>query len=160
MFAIGIAGFGAVVIPIMVLLIAFVWFYLCRWSSFVNNFKDMESKLIFIAEEKSFIVEADGKKLRVSYDVFHGNYEEVMEFCKKQGGGDETVENLRFIARYRDAINKALTKFGKAYISGFYWSNEVTWWSDDRAFIVSTSLGIVSREDRDDRYFARAISVL
>lgn len=116
--------------------------------------------MVFTAEEKSFIIEADGKKLRVSYDVLHGNHKDAMKFCKEQGGGDETVENLRFIARYRDVINKALKKFGKASISGFYWSNEVTWWSDDRAFVVSTSLGIVSREDRDDCYFARAISAL
>ena len=120
----------------------------------------MESKLIFTAEEKSFIIEADGKKLRVSYVGFRGSHSDAMVFCKEQGGGDETVENLRFIARYRDAINKELKKLGKGYISGFYWSNEVTWWSDDRAFVVNTSLGIVSRENCDDRYPACAVSVL
>lgn len=120
----------------------------------------MESKLIFTAEETSFIVEAGGKKLRVSYDEFCGNHKDAMKFCEEQGGGDETVENLRFIAKHRGVINEELKKLGKGYISGFYWSNEVTWWSDDRAFVVNTSLGIVSRENCDDRYPACAVSVL
>lgn len=37
----------------------------------------MENKMIFTAEEKSFIIEADGKKLRVSYDAFCGNHKDV-----------------------------------------------------------------------------------
>lgn len=120
----------------------------------------MESKLIFTAEETSFIVEAGGKKLRVSYDGFCGDLKDAMKFCKEQGGGDETVENLRFIAKHRDAINEELKKLGKELISGWYWANEITWWSDDFAFVVDTRYGGVSIEDRSSINIARAVSVL
>lgn len=116
--------------------------------------------MIFTAEEKSFIIEADGKKLRVSYDEFRGNHEEAMEFCKEQGGGEETVENLRFVARHRDAINEELKKLGEELISGWYWTNEITWWSDDWAFVVYTRYGGVSGEDRNYSSTARAVSAL
>lgn len=116
--------------------------------------------MIFTAEEKSFIIEADGKKLRVSYDEFAGNHEDAMKFCKEQGGGDETVENLRFIARYRDAINEELKKLGKNLISGWYWSNEITWRSDVCAFVVSTFNGNVDSGHRNNGNNARAVSAL
>jgi hypothetical protein len=120
----------------------------------------MENKMIFTAEEKSFIIEADGKKLRVSYDEFNGNHEDAMEFCKEQGGGDETVENLRFIARHRDEINEALKKLGKEIITSWYWANEIAWWSADCAFVVSTRYGTVDVEGRPDTNYARAVSAL
>ena len=143
----------------MVLLTAFVRFYLCRWSSFVNGFKDMESKLTFTVEENSFVIEADGKKLRVSYAEFEGNHEDAMRFCKEQGGGDETVENLRFIARHRNTINKELKKLGKKIILGLYWTNEIAW-SADCAFVVSMHFVSVSFDIRYCFNNARAISVL
>ena len=117
-------------------------------------------KMIFTAEENSFIVEADGKKLRVSYDEFSGSHKSAMEFCKEHGGGDETVENLRFLARHRDAINEELKKLSKEPIFGWYWSNEAAWWADECAFVVSTSDGIVVNEDRSIAYYARAVSAL
>lgn len=120
----------------------------------------MENKMIFTAEEKSFIIEADGKKLRVSYDEFIGNHEDAMKFCKEQGGGDETVENLRFITRHRDEINEELKKLGKEPILGWYWTNEFTWWRDDCAFVVTTSYGYVSIERRYKHNTARAVSAL
>ena len=120
----------------------------------------MENKMIFTAEEKSFIIEADGKKLRVSYDEFNGNHEEAMKFCKEQGGGDETVENLRFIAKHRDAINEELKKLGKELISGWYWANEIAWWNADSAFVVITDNGAVCNEGRLYDNFARAVSAL
>lgn len=120
----------------------------------------MENKMIFTAEEKSFIIEADGKKLRVSYDEFSGNHNNAMEFCKKQGGGDETVENLRFLARHRDAINEELKKLGKEVIAGWYWSNEATWWSGEFAFVVYTGNGDVNDENRNNSNNARAVSAL
>ena len=116
--------------------------------------------MIFTAEEKSFIIEADGKKLRVSYDEFNGNHNNAMEFCKKQGGGEETVENLRFLARHRDAINAELKKLGKELISGWYWANEITWWSDDFAFVVTTGYGNVNYDYRGSNDYARAVSAL
>lgn len=121
----------------------------------------MENKMIFIAEEEGFIIEADGKKLRVSYDEFSGDHEDAMKFWEEQGGGDETVVNLRFIARHRDAINEELKKLGKEIITGWYWTNEIAWWSADWAFVVDTSDGHVCDGNRNyDGSFARAISAL
>ena len=116
--------------------------------------------MIFTAEENSFIVEAEGKKLRVSYAEFNGNHSDSMEFCKQNGGGDESVENLRFLAKYRDTINKELDKLGKETLGGWYWSNEETWWNDSFAFVVLTNNGFVSNARRGDYYYARAVSAL
>ena len=67
----------------------------------------------FTAEEVGFILEADGRRLRISYDECCGdNHEEALALCRQQGGGDESVENLRFIARYRDFINTKLKEMG------------------------------------------------
>ena len=115
-------------------------------------------KMIFTAEENSFIVEADGKKLRVSYDEFSGSHKSAMEFCKEHGGGDETVENLRFLARHRDAINEELKKLSKEPIFGWYWSNEATWWNEACAFVVSTNNGDVISANRRNYPAARAVS--
>lgn len=117
-------------------------------------------KIKFTAEENSFIVEAEGKKLRVSYAEFYGNHKAAMKFCKENDGGDENVENLRFLAKYRDVINNELAKLDKEKISGWYWSNEVTWWRDDCAFVVLTSDGDVYCAYRDCHYDARAVSAL
>lgn len=117
-------------------------------------------KIKFTAEENSIIVEAEGKKLRVSYAEFFGNYEDSMKFCKENGGGDETVENLRFLAKYRDAINEELVNLDKEKISGWYWSNEVTWWRDDCAFVVGTYNGYVNNVTRSTIIYARAVSAL
>ena len=107
-----------------------------------------------------FIVEAEGKKLRVSYAEFNGNHEDAMKFCKENGGGDETVENWRFLARYRDVINEELERLGKARIGIWYWANEKTWWDKDRAFVVYTFNGYVSNDYRYVDYYARAVSAL
>ena len=117
-------------------------------------------KMIFTAEENSFIVEADGKKLRVSYDEFNGSHKSAMEFCKEHGGGDETVENWRFLARHRDAINEELRKLGKEVLAGWYWSNETTWWNEACAFVVSSVNGNVDNGNRSSYLNARAVSAL
>lgn len=117
-------------------------------------------KMIFTAEENSFIVEADGKKLRVSYDEFSGSHKDAMEFCKEHNGGNETVENWRFLARHRDAINEELKKLGKEPIVGWYWSNETTWWDEACAFVVLTNHGYVSNVYRTLDTYARAVSAL
>lgn len=117
-------------------------------------------KMIFTAEENSFIVEAEGKKLRVSYDEFCGSHEDAMKFCKEHGGGDETVENLRFIAKYRDAINKELKKLDKGIIESWYWTNELSWRYDNCAFVVITGSGDVDYVYRDNIFTARAVSAL
>ena len=114
----------------------------------------------FTPEDNSFILEAEGKKLRVSYAEFTGNYEDAMEFCKENGGGDETVENLRFIARYRDAINAKLDELGKDRIEGWYWSNEPSCRYNDCSFVVSAYYGYVNDVHRYGSIYARAVSAL
>lgn len=120
----------------------------------------MEKNMIFTAEENSFILEAEGKKLRVSYDDHYGNHESSMQFCKENGGGDETVENWRLIAKYRDAINKELAALGKDIIEGWYWTTEPSWRYDNCAFVVTTSHGSVDNDYRFNNYNARAVSAL
>ena len=115
-------------------------------------------KIIFTAEESSFIVEAEGKKLRVSYDEFYGKHEDAMKFCKEHNGGDESVENLRFLAKHRDAIDEELKKLGKETISGWYWSNEIAWRANDCAFVVSTDNGNFYNAYRYLNNTARAVS--
>ncbi len=118
----------------------------------------MENKMIFTPEDNSFIFEAEGKKLRVSYEEHSGNHESSMAFCKEHGGGDETVENWRLIAKYRDAINKELEKLDKALIEGWYWANELSWRCDNCAVVVDTDFGNVYTANRDDNDHARAVS--
>ena len=117
-------------------------------------------KVIFTAEESSFIVEAEGKKLRVSYDEFYGSHKDAMKFCNEHNGGDESVENLRFLAKHRDAIYEELKKLGKETIGGWYWTNELAWRDDSSAFVVSTNYGNVINEYRYYNHYARAVSAL
>lgn len=114
--------------------------------------------MIFTAEENSFTLEAEGKKLSVSYAEHTGNHESSMQFCKENGGGDETVENWRLIAKYRDAINKELAALGKDLIEGWYWTTELSWRYNGCAFVVDSYYGNVLYEDRGSNYDARAVS--
>ena len=113
-----------------------------------------------ILEESAFIVEAEGKKLRVSYKEECLPYKEARRFCEENGGGDETIENLRFLAKHRDSINEALKKEGRTELSGWYWSNEESWRYNNCAFVVVTSSGSV--DDRHMTYdsYVRAVSAL
>ena len=120
----------------------------------------MEKNMIFTAEENSFILEAEGKKLRVSYAEHYGTHESSMQFCKENGGGDETVENWRLIAKYRDDINKELAALGKDLIEGWYWTTEPSWRYDNCAFVVDTGYGGVYDDDRSSSNNARAVSAL
>ena len=113
-----------------------------------------------ILEESAFIVEAEGKKLRVSYKEECLPYKEARKFCEENGGGDETVENLRFLAKHRDSINEALKKEGRTELSGWYWSNEESWRYSECAFVVRSDDGIV---DDSSMYYnddVRAVSAL
>lgn len=120
----------------------------------------MEKNMIFTAEENSFILEAEGKKLRVSYAEHRGNHKSSMQFCKENGGGDETVDNWRLIAKYRDDINKELTALGKDLIESWYWTTESSWRYDDCAFVVYPYDGDVYNDRRDYSSNARAVSAL
>lgn len=97
-----------------------------------------------ILEESAFIVDAEGKKLRVSYKEEILPYKEARKFCEENGGGDETVENLRFLVKHRDSINEVLKENGRTELSAWYWSNEESWRYKDSAFIVISSSGDVN----------------
>lgn len=117
-------------------------------------------KVNIILEESAFIVEAEGKKLRVSYKEECLPYKEARRFCEDNGGGDETVENLRFLAKYRDSINEVLKENGRTELSGWYWSNEESWRYSDSAFIVSSRSGYVYGNYMDYNLIVRAVSAL
>ena len=111
-------------------------------------------------EESAFIVEVEGKKLRVSYKQAEMPFKEAQEFCKENDGGDETVENLRLLSKYRDQINEQLRKNGRAELSGWYWTNEESWRYDNCAFVVYTTDGIVYSSLMYYYYLVRAVSAL
>lgn len=111
-------------------------------------------------EESAFIVEVEGKKLRVSYKQAELPFKEAQKFCKENGGGDETVENLRLLSKYRDQINEQLRENGRAELSDWYWTNEESWRYDNCAFVVDTNLGCVDDYIMDDYFDVRAVSAL
>ena len=113
-----------------------------------------------ILEESAFIVEAEGKKLRVSYKEEYLPYKEARKFCEENGGGDETVENLRFLAKHRDSINKALKEQGRTELSSWYWSNEESWRYEESAFVVSSYRGGVNYCSMSYYGNVRAVSAL
>ena len=113
-----------------------------------------------ILEESAFIVEAEVKKLRVSYKEECLPYKEARKFCEENGGGDETVENLRFLAKHRDSINKVLKEKGYTELLGWYWSNEESWRYSDSAFFVLSYNGIVYCNYMDNTFNVRAVSAL
>lgn len=117
-------------------------------------------KVNIILEESAFIVEAEGKKLRVSYKEDCLPYKEARKFCKENGGGDETVENLRFLAKHRDSINEVLEENGRTELSGWYWSNEESWRYSDSAFIVHSDYGDVDIIIMNISNDVRAVSAL
>ncbi|MBQ5844234.1 MAG: hypothetical protein IIW52_05205 [Alistipes sp.] len=111
-------------------------------------------------EESAFIVEVEGKKLRVSYKQAELPFKKAQEFCKENGGGDETVENLRLLSKYRDQINEQLRKNGRTELSGWYWANEESWRYNECAFVVSTNDGNVYVNGMNYTYTVRAVSAL
>ena len=111
-------------------------------------------------EESAFIVEVEGKKLRVSYKQAELPFKEAQEFCKENGGGDETVENLRLLSKYRDQINEQLRENGRAELSGWYWSNEESWGYSNTAFVVRAAFGYVISGSMFNYSSVRAVSAL
>lgn len=111
-------------------------------------------------EESAFIVEVEGKKLRVSYKQAELPFKEAQKFCKENGGGDETVENLRLLSKYRDQINEQLRENGRAELSDWYWTNEESWRYDNCAFIVLTDDGYVDVNGMNFSNIVRAVSAL
>lgn len=111
-------------------------------------------------EDSAFIVEVEGKKLRVSYKQEELPFKEAQEFCKENGGGDETVENLRLLSKYRDQINEQLRENGRAELSGWYWSNEESWRYNNCAIVVNPYYGLVGNINMNYDYYVRAVSAL
>ena len=113
----------------------------------------------FTAEKTSFIVEAEGKKLRVSFEEKNLNWKDAQEWCKENGGGDESIDNLRLLAKYRESINKELETLGKDILGGWVWSNERSYIAPETsAFVVDLYLGNVSNLNQYRNYYVRAVS--
>ena len=111
-------------------------------------------------EDSVFIVEVEGKKLRVSYKQAELPFKKAQEFCKENGGGDETVENLRLLSKYRDQINEQLRENGRAELSGWYWTNEESWRYNNCAFVVYTRHGDLNNYNMFYSINVRAVSAL
>ena len=120
----------------------------------------MTTKVKITIEETSFVIEGEGKKLRVSYEERGARFSDAMQFCKDNGGGDETVENMRFLACHRETINKALKAAGKSELLSWYWTNERAWWSDDCAFVVGMRYGSVGSGSISYDRIVRSVSAL
>lgn len=120
----------------------------------MNEFK-------FIAEEKTFVVEVEGKKLRVSFEETNLPWNDAQKWCKENGGGDESVDNLRLLAKYRESINKELEALGKETLGGWIWSNERAYISSSNcAFVVNLHRGNVDYNYQHFGNYVRAVSAL
>lgn len=120
----------------------------------MNEFK-------FTAEENSFIIEAEGKKLRVSFEEENLNWKDAQKWCKENGGGDESVDNLRLLAKYRESINNELEALGKEPLGGWVWTNERSYITPEgTAFVVYLDNGNVYYYYQDNGFYVRAVSAL
>lgn len=118
-------------------------------------------KFKFTAEETSFIVEAEGKKLRVSFEEKNLNWKDAQKWCKVNGGGDESVDNLRLLAKYRESINNELEALGKETLGGWVWSNEGAYIDPSYcAFVVFLRYGDVLSRFQSSSRCVRAVSAL
>lgn len=120
----------------------------------------MEKDLKLTLADDGIIVEVEGKKLKVSYKQEELPFVKARNWCKENGGGDESVENLRLVAKYRDKINEQLKAAGKGEIFGWYWSNEESWRYSDSAFVVYSSDGLVYNIYMNYNSNVRAVSAL
>lgn len=115
----------------------------------------------FTAEEASFIVEAEGKKLRVSFEEANLPWGDAQKWCEEHGGGDESVDNLRFLAKYGEQINKELRALEKEPLGGWVWTDERSYITPEAsAFVVGLSSGDVGNYSQDSGYCVRAVSAL
>ena len=115
----------------------------------------------FTAEDNSFIIEAEGKKLRVSFEETNLPWNDAQKWCKEHGGGGESVDNLRFLAKYREQINKELRALGKEPLGGWIWSNERAYISPSNcAFVVCLNYGYVDGSYQYYNNYVRAVSAL
>lgn len=118
-------------------------------------------KFKFTAEETSFIVEAEGKKLRVSFEEANLPWGDAQKWCEEHGGGDESVDNLRFLAKYGEQINKELRALEKEPLGGWVWADERSYITPEAsAFVVSLYDGGVSYRYQGYNGYVRAVSAL
>ena len=68
-----------------------------------------------------------------------------MEWCRENGGGDETSEAMRLIASNRNKINEELDSYGYPIIEGDYWSNEVDYESPN-GYAISIRIDVRHNE--------------
>ena len=116
-------------------------------------------KFKFTAEETSFIVEAEGKKLRVSLAEENLNWEDAQKWCKENGGGDESVDNLRLLAKYRESINNELEALGKEPLGVWVWTNERSYITPEAAaFVVFLYYGNGLYSNQHNYHYVRAVS--
>ena len=73
----------------------------------------------------TFSISDGNKSLTVSLGEVTLPFKEAMEWSRENGGGDETSENIRLLATYREAINAELKAAGHPILEGDYWTNEV-----------------------------------
>ncbi len=112
-------------------------------------------------EEKTFVVEVEGKKLRVSFEEKYLPWREAQQWCKENGGGDESVANLRLLSKYREQINTELAALGKEELGVWYWSNEPSYISpDSTAFVVDLPSAYVYGHVMYRTAYVRAVSAL
>jgi hypothetical protein len=120
----------------------------------------MDKELKLTLADDGIIVEVEGKKLKVSYKQAELPFAKARDWCKENGGGDESVENLRLVAKYRDKINEQLKAAGKGEIFGWYWSNEESWRYTTSACVVCSGNGDVSYNGMSCNNYVRAVSAL
>ena len=74
---------------------------------------------------KGLHIEDNYQKMFLSFEETDDlSYEEARIWCNSRGGGDESVDNFRFIQEHLDDINYELRRAGAEPIKGEYWSNE------------------------------------
>ena len=120
----------------------------------------MDKDLKLTLADDGIIVEVEGKKLKVTYKQEELPFVEARNWCKENGGGDESVENIRLVAKYRDKINEQLKAAGKGEIFGWLWSNEESWRYGGSAFVVSSCSGNVLISNMFNDINVRAVSAL
>lgn len=79
------------------------------------------------------------------------------EYCLKQGGYLPTLATAKEIAANIKSINEAMLAIGGYVVCGWLWTSTVKEFNIC-AFVVITDDGRVINEDRNDYYYARAVS--
>lgn len=79
------------------------------------------------------------------------------DYCFKQNGALPTLATAKVIAANIKAINEAMLAIGGSVVYGWLWTSTVKK-SNNCAFVVTTYIGNVNLENRNNNYNARAVS--